>query len=214
MKKAVVIFFIIIASTIGVLAQEKSACPEVGIIGPPSTVSPGETMTFSVGLDKVAKKLDLDFEWKIDKGKIIKGQGTRSITVSTEELLNKTITATVNIGGLPSSCVNKMQETGIVAASCVLPIMLDDFGKIKDDDVKARIDAVIFELKNRPHFNAVIISYGSVKFIHSRQTLITNHSVLRGLDITRLVFINGGKGDFRTKIWLLPEGTDLTFLSD
>ena len=55
------------------------------------------------------------YHWTVNAGTITKGQGTSSIEVDTKNLAGKTITATVEVGGMDPACSRK--------ASCDTPIL-------------------------------------------------------------------------------------------
>ena len=78
-------------------------CPAISVTGPSSVVQPGETMTFTANVSG-GSQTDVTYDWSVDKGTIIEGQGTPVITVSTEGLSDTTVTATVLVGGLCEKC--------------------------------------------------------------------------------------------------------------
>lgn len=80
-------------------AQE---CPTIAV-EPNSDLVPAEdTLVFTV-VNKFLKT-DVTYNWTISAGVIISGQGTARIFVNPQEASGMTITATVEIGGLPPKC--------------------------------------------------------------------------------------------------------------
>ncbi|MGB7207727.1 MAG: hypothetical protein WBD27_03615 [Pyrinomonadaceae bacterium] len=66
-------------------------------------------------IEKTLTKSDLKYDWSIDKGTIISGQGSNHIEVDTGDLLYGTeINAIVKIDGLREYCVNEVREVGVV----------------------------------------------------------------------------------------------------
>jgi hypothetical protein len=79
----------------------------------PDSVEAGHLATFTVsGAD--AEKLT--YNWTVDQGRITSGQGTRSINVDTTKLAGKTVTATVEIGGIDPACPRTSSCTAQVTA--------------------------------------------------------------------------------------------------
>ena len=81
-------------------------CPSLSVTGPSSAMlDSGETMTFSANVSGGSQdQSDVTYNWSVDQGTIIEGQGTPVITVDTNGLENTTVTASVVIGGLCESC--------------------------------------------------------------------------------------------------------------
>ncbi len=186
-------------------------CGELSVTGPASSVRSGETMTFTASLTNAD---NVTFNWVVDKGEIISGQGTSSIRVSTEGLDDETVRATVNTTADCEACTKSESETGIVVGQAP-PVLIDEFGNIKDNDVRARIDAFFIELQNNPGAQGYIINYGSSRQISGRERLIKNHMNLRGYDSSRIVFVNGGvESQIRTRLWLVPAGADASTIDE
>ena len=56
----------------------------------------------------------LTYHWTVSAGTTVKGQGTSSIEVHTSNLAGKTVTATVEVGGMDPACSK--------TASCSTPV--------------------------------------------------------------------------------------------
>ena len=52
----------------------------LSVIGPPAVVQPGRTMTFRAEVTG-GDQQNLNYNWSVDKGSIVSGQGTPSIVV-------------------------------------------------------------------------------------------------------------------------------------
>lgn len=82
-------------------------CPELRITGPNNDIiTDGKDATFSVAMQKKFESSNLTYNWALNNGTIINGQGTKSITVDTKELAGQLIIASVEISGLPVMCDN------------------------------------------------------------------------------------------------------------
>ena len=104
-------------------AKDKSSCPAyydrpeefaqdiflshvpVINIGCPSSVRAGDRLTFVADL---AGEPRISFLWRVSVGKIMNGQGTRTITVDTSRLEGKSIVATVTLGRVEASCATQV----------------------------------------------------------------------------------------------------------
>ncbi len=182
-------------------------CPQVSITAPPSAVNPGDNMTFTANVSGGSQS-NVTYEWSVDKGSIISGQGTPTITVSTSGLSDTTINATAKVGGLCDTCPPTYSEAGIVGRN-PQPTLVDEFGNIQNNDVRQRLDAFFVELQNDPSATGYIVNYGSARQVNRRVRLIRNHIRLRGFPADRIVFVSGGvESQIRTKLWKVPAGAD------
>ena len=183
-------------------------CPTLTISGPAGITQPGETMTFTAN---VSGGENVTYNWTVSAGTIESGQGTPSITVrTTRDMAGGNVTATVNIttGQDPScNCDTTESETAGVA-STPDNITVDEFGAVANDDLKARIDNFFVQLGNNPGAQGYIINYGTAAEIRRRNQVINSHIRMRGLDASRVTFIEGpsdGTG-IRTKLIISPPG--------
>lgn len=75
--------------------------PVLFITCPPDKPEAGEQITFSADIALTPK---ITFDWTVSAGKIIKGQGTRTIIVDTTGLEGQSIKATVTLGAHVTTC--------------------------------------------------------------------------------------------------------------
>ena len=181
-------------------------CVTLSVSGPAGVTSPGQSMTFTAN---VSGGENITYNWTTSAGEITSGQGTPSITVATTEAMaGSNVTATVSLGNAPECpCTNTASETAPVAAR---PdnITVDEFGAVANDDLKARIDNFFVQLSNNPGAQGYIINYGTAAEIRRRNAVINSHIRMRGLDASRVTFIDGpsdGTG-IRTRLIISPPG--------
>jgi hypothetical protein len=188
-------------------------CPTVTVTPPPAAVNSGETMTFTANVAGGSQS-DVTYEWSVDKGSIISGQGTASITVGTDGLNDETVTATVKVGGLCENCETEFSDAGIVS-KVPEPVLVDEFGPLANNDVKNRLDNFFVELNNDPNSTGYIINYGSARDVARRERLIKSHITFRSFPASRIVFVNGGvEPQIRTKLWRVPAGADSSTIDE
>lgn len=175
-------------------------------------VNPGETMSFTANVSG-GTATDITYNWTVSNGTISGGQGTPSITVDTTGLSDTNITATVEIGGngFCPTCTRTDSETGSVTR---IPEarLFDEFGKLPDDEVKARIQNLYVELGNNPNSQGYIINYGTDREITNRERQIRKAIDFLKLDASRVTLVRGGANPngagVWTKVWIVPPGAN------
>lgn len=115
------------------------SCPQFSVACPDSITPDPVNFVVRVTGDDPSNKLT--FKWTVSAGKIISGQGTSSISVEPTGFEGKTITATVEVGGIPEGCGN--------LASCATPTVcpppptarkFDEYGDLSWAEERARLD--------------------------------------------------------------------------
>ncbi|MBK8149932.1 MAG: hypothetical protein IPK58_17450 [Acidobacteria bacterium] len=175
-------------------------------------VRPGDEMNFVATAGGGSG--DLSYNWTVSNGTIVGGQGTPAIRVATtREMEGQNITATVEISGsnLCASCQKTASNNGSVAG-IIKPFIIDEFGKLPDDEVKARVDALYITLGNNPNAQGYIINYGTDKEVAAREKQIQKAITFRKYDSSRVTIVRGGANPngagVWTKFWIVPPGAD------
>lgn len=121
----------------GVERAYSQSCPVITVTCPDSDTNP--TLTFSANVSGGDPSAKFTFEWTVSAGKIAGGQGTASITVDNARLRSQGLTATVEIGGIPTECGNKASCSLI---SCPPPVArkFDQYGDLSWAEERARLD--------------------------------------------------------------------------
>jgi hypothetical protein len=184
-------------------------CPTLSVTGPAGVTAPGETMTFTANVAGGTSET-LTYNWTVDNGTIIEGQGTPVIRVATTaDLAGQSVRAEVTISGadLCEECPKTASETAAIAS---IPECrdVDEFGVLANDDVKTRFDSFFIELQNNPDATGYIINYGTARDVTRREKLIRDYIVFRKLDGSRINFLRGDEngGTLRTRFVLCPPG--------
>jgi hypothetical protein len=180
-------------------------CPILEVTGPPVFVRSGETGVFFASLTGGEFKF-ANYQWSVDEGKILNGQGTSTIFVeapANEALPTASVTVTTDNGCILTGS-DSFRMGGVIR-----PVIFDEFGNIPYCDFRNRIDLFLIELMNNPDATGYLISYGTDKQIKTREKSIREHIELRNADSSRIIFIRGGKEkDIRTRAWIVPPGAD------
>ncbi len=91
-----------------------------------------------------------------------------------------------------------------------MPILVDEFGKATNGNVKMRVDAFFVEMNKNPSATAYIITYGTPKQVAKREKQIRDSITFRRYDSTRITFVNGGNlgNGEKTLFFLVPFGAE------
>ena len=192
-------------------------CPTVSV-SCPSDVDQGAPLTFTATVNGDA---NVTYNWSVSAGTISSGQGTSSITVSTDGLGGQTVTATVELGGLDPSCSRTASCTTSVIPPKPIIEKFDEYGDIRFNDEKARLDNYAIQLQNQPGARGYIIGYGTCsgdglcshtscivaqKRIERAKDYLVN---TRGIDAGRIETIDGGcRADVAVELWVVPTGAE------
>ena len=183
-------------------------CPTV-TVDCPSEGNEGTPITFKAEYKPGTPPVSPTYNWTVSAGTITSGQGTDTITVDTAGKGGQTITATVELGGLDPSCGR--------TASCSTPIKgqppisrkFDEYGNIRFNDEKARLDNFAIQLQNEPTAQGYIIGYGSCDAEgQTRANRAKDYLVnTRGIDGSRLTVVDGGcMPELKVELWIRPSG--------
>lgn len=211
MKQIIFTTILILVFSFSVFAQnENSLCPTINVSGGGVT-APDEPLTFSAFVSDSAKYPNLEYLWTVSNGTIIEGQGTATIKTEIPESDGRNITATVQIKGIPENCANTASETSS-PNECRLPILNDEFGRLPNVEVKARMAEVYVKLGDEPNSQGYIINYGTDREIAAREKQIQRAIASRKFDASRVTIVKGGlnpNGEgVLTKIYIVPPGAN------
>ena len=177
-----------------------SSCPDAVDVGTPIS------FTANVGSGTPPAS---GYNWSVSAGTITSGQGTTSITVSTTGLGGGSVTATVDVTGLDPSCPHTTSCTTAIRTPPNPPRKFDEYGNIRFNDEKARLDNFAIQLQNEPTAQGYIYGYGSCgsegqeRANRAKDYLVNT----RGIDAGRLVVVDGGcKPELKVELWIVPQG--------
>ena len=180
-------------------------CPTVSV-SCPSDVDEGQPITFT---SSVSSDQTVTYNWSVSAGTISGGQGTSAITVDTTGLGGQTVTATLELGGLDPACSRTASCSTTVKTPIQPPTKFDEYGDIRFNDEKARLDNYAIQLQNSPGAQGYIIAYGNCEgAAQARADRAKDYLVnTRGIDAGRLVTIDGGcRSDLTVELWIVPTG--------
>lgn len=195
-------------------------CPYRFHLEGPDRVDEGQEVVFTARNDGSAP-VPLRYDWRVQNGSIISGQGTPTIRVSSNGMGGKTIDAELDVND--SVYDNRCRQVISVPTDVTPPLTppekvgCDQFEARSADDDKARFDNCAIQVQNIPDAQLYIVIYpGTDRASVTRNSydklskrtldyLVKN----RGVDPRRIQIF---KGSPRTKtsyeIWIVPPGAE------
>lgn len=201
--------FLLFAGLAHSFGQEtKRECLTISVSGPAGIVQPGDKFVFTGAVEgKVPQKIS--YHWQVSDGKITAGQGT--LKISAELPPGKvTLTATLEVVGLPEGCPRSVSETGSILVE-PHPVLVAEFGKLPTVAMRSRLDKFFSELHNHPTNQGYIILYGTDKEMAARERLVISSINVRRFPTERTTIVRGGihpDGTVYTKLHRIPPGAD------
>jgi hypothetical protein len=195
-------------NTCGCVQPTPPPCPTVNV-SCPDNVADGTPITFTASVTGGDPAVTPTYNWTVSAGTITSGQGTSTITVDSKGLGGQSVTATVSVGGYAcnpsSSCTTAVTKTAVARK-------VDEYGNIRFNDEKARLDNFAIELQNDPTAQGYLICYGGRRgrageaqrrCDRAKDYLVTT----RGIDASRIVTVDGGyKEELSVELWIVPNG--------
>jgi K319L-like, PKD domain len=183
-------------------------CPTVSVSCPDS-VDVGSPITYTATVSGGPSGMAATYNWSVSAGTITSGQNSPTITVDTAGLGGQSVTATVNVGGADPSCSTTASCTTSVKPPAAAATKFDEYGNIKFNDEKARLDNYAIQLQNAPGSQGTIIAYGScagegqARADRAKDYLVNT----RGIEAGRITTIDGGcRSDLTVQLWIVPAG--------
>jgi Bacterial Ig domain len=184
-------------------------CPTVSV-SCPSDVEANQPITFTASIQSSDTSATYTYNWSVSAGTISSGQGTSTITVDTNGAAAQSVTATVSIGGADPTCTGTTAScTTSIKPAPRPPVKFDEYGNIRFNDEKARLDNYAIQLQNDPTSTATIIVYGTCQGEgQTRGDRAKDYLVnTRGIEASRITVVDGGcSSDLKVQLWIVPSG--------
>ena len=204
--------FLLLTLASAVRAQTPQTCGIAGIDGP-SQLDPGSPLVLKARITGTIHTTKPEFKWTVSVGTITTGQGTDEITVDTVGLGGQEVTATVELLGAPRGCKASASQTlRVNPPGIVCGLAFDQYGDIKFEDEKARLDNFAIQLINQPQSSgSIMMSAGQETFENeTTERLSRAKSYLvdvREIDQNRIVTVDCGfSQDLRIYLHVVPLG--------
>jgi len=192
-----------------VSAQTPLTCGIADIEGP-SEVEASMQIVFKAKIAGMTHTTP-EFKWRVSAGTITAGQGTEEIVVDSTGLGGVDVIATVELAGVPLGCKGSASRTTQVKPPvfvCGLPF--DQYGDIRFEDEKARLDNFAIQLSNEPLLTGqILMSAGQETFKNeTAERLARDRSYLvnvRKTDPNRITTVDCGfTKDLSIRLYMIP----------
>jgi hypothetical protein len=204
------VLLLILAAFVSVAsAQSTQPCSQFSIESV-EKVDPGEAVVFLAKMSDTSLR-EVKYRWTISAGTVTSGQDTSSIAVDTTGLGGQLLEATVEVAGRDWRCSVKSKGVEIAPPPIACGIAFDDYGDIRFEDEKARLDNFAIQLLNIPDARASIMIYaGNPTYRAEAQYRLQrakNYLVkTRGIDPARLILTDGGyRSNVETILHVVPK---------
>lgn len=187
-------------------------CPAISVTTPKRFVSPGEVSTFTVKVNWGGNESSpLEYRWMVDRGEILDGQGTPTISFKHKNV-GESVTGTVVITkGLPDPglCLDTASEAAGILDK-LKPNLIDDIGRSSLEDIEKRFKPFHSILLSDLTHTSYVINYGTPEQVAEREKIIRNLIFSKDpCPDCKIIFVNGGeKNEISTRLWIIPEGVD------
>ncbi|MBA3439060.1 MAG: hypothetical protein H0T92_04240 [Pyrinomonadaceae bacterium] len=191
-------------------------CPTITLDCPTGIVPAGQSVTLTANAafsPQPEQVPTLTYNWTVSAGNITSGQGTNSIQVDTTGLGGQTINATVTAGGLDATCANNSATCSVQIAEPPKATKFDEYGNVRFNDEKARLDNFAIQLQNDPTAQGYIIAYGGRRgtrtgAAQARADRAKDYLVnTRGVDAGRIQTLDGGfREEFTVELYTVQQG--------
>ena len=192
-----------------VAAQSSQPCAQFSVESL-KKVDPGVAVVFTVQVNNLLPSEGLKYRWQVSVGTIMSGQNSPVIAVDTAGLGGQALEATVEVVGRESTCSIKSNPVAITAPPINCGLKFDEYGDIKWEDEKARLDNFAIQIMNIPFSRGALITFagnptykGEAAFRLRRATdyLVNIRKVLR----ERLITTDAGyRTELITQLYVLP----------
>jgi hypothetical protein len=161
-KRVSHLWAIAIAVTLSITATAQSnpapACPTLTVTGPAGIPNPGDFISYIVQLTGNIPA-NVGFKWSVSSGKVVEGQGTDQVKIDADWMSGVSITATVDVLGLPEGCPTTSSETMAVSVDNFDPVLTDQYSTQVGRVENTRLIAYAAEMNKHPNSFAYILEY-------------------------------------------------------
>jgi len=216
MKRIIFTAILILAFCFAAFAQvNENQCPKISLT---NTIPISEVpVKFTAETGNEIDKYNVEYQWKVKDGKIIEGQGTKTLKVLYYEKHNEVNTpVTLEIKGLPENCENTFSTRFYMKIVRSKPIkfwrtvFLDEYEKVTIGDEKARLDNFFITLQEDKTAEGFIrLQVNTRANLHGRLKRINDHLFFRRFNKTRISFAVVKNEKEQTQFWAVPKRAKL-----
>jgi hypothetical protein len=179
----------------------------VSIEAPEKTETSIVTLFAKLTIDPATVK---EFRWTVSAGTIVSGQNTSSIVLDTVGLAGQDVTATVELIGPQTTCATQASHSITVLPRAIWD-SFDEYGDIRFEDEKARLDNFAIQLLNMAGSTGQLIGYAGQRTFPREMALRLKRAKdylvnVRHLQPDRIISMDcGHRMDLSIRVWLVPK---------
>jgi hypothetical protein len=199
------------------VAQSTQQCSQISIESV-AKVDPGTPVVFTARVGHISPNEDQKYRWQVSVGTIMTGQATHRIAVDTTGLGGQLMEAIVEVIGRDWSCSIKSKPVEIAPQPIPCGLAFDQYGDIKWEDEKARLDNFAIQLMNQPSARGAIITFAGNPTYKGEAALklrrAKNYVVnFRKIASERVITSDAGyRTDLITYMYIVPAGATVPVL--
>ena len=118
----------------------------------------GEPLIFTATVNGGDPNVIPTFNWTVSAGKIIRGQGSSSITVDTVGFAGQAFTGTVSIAGFDSAC-SSTASCSLIIENLLNSVKVDSYEILQEKKETSRLDPFAVQLQNQPGAQGYLLVY-------------------------------------------------------
>jgi hypothetical protein len=188
-----------------------NGCPVTSVTGPAGLHKPGDMIWFEVSVTPETLP-NLSYRWTVNEGQINEGQSSKKIGVRyLDEMRATTLTATVEVGGIPDNCERSASESAPLVWEPVV-VLISDFSVPIGTINPTKLREAAIEYAKWPNDQMYIIEYfppGTTERAVKRKrdkimAFMVGVMKMYGPSVT---IVDGEAGKPMTKIYRVPHGT-------
>lgn len=216
MKQIIFTTILILVSCFVSFAQEsENLCPSVSLT---NTIPINDVpVKFTAEISEEINKYDVEYKWEIEGGKIIEGQGTKSLKVLYYEEYDEINTvATLEIRGLPEICNSTFSEKFYAKIVRSKPIkfwsrvLLDEYKEVSLEDKMIKLDKFFARLQEDKTAEGFIrLQIGTLASLFQHLQHIDNHISFKKFNKKRISFAVVNSDEEQTQFWIVPRKAEL-----
>jgi hypothetical protein len=206
----------LLALVVGVTAQTTPPCQSVSVENSDTVDRTDHPIVFTARVKNDAVTSErLQYKWQTSAGTIMTGQNTSSISVDIVGLAGQSLTATVEIIGLGDSCSIASGTVRVIAKPFICGLAFDQYGDLKWEYEKARLDNFAIQLLNQPSSRGALIAFAGNPTYKGEAAHRLNRAVnylvnVRNVPRERLTTTDAGhRTDLVMIMYVVPEGATL-----
>jgi len=196
---------LVILASVSATVSAQGPCPTIQVSGPAGIPNPGDLIPFIVQLSGDVPA-NVGFKWTVSSGKVIEGQGTDKVKIDADWMSGVSVTATVEVLGLPAGCPNTSSETMAVAIDPG-PIYVGHSDEPRT--YTERVDELIEKLEKYPNSQGYIfIGTPSSDLYKQIEQLIRATASQTGFDQDRLTVKHEITSKQLVELWVIRPGVN------